>query len=114
MAHTPRPATPFGWVPLLTLPGRGFASRVGAGLLTALDLPELVTADVEAYVAAAVRLAGDPSALEALRAKLDKAVRNGPVFDPAIFARRLEAAFETLCARARAGLPPASFDVDPV
>lgn len=71
-------------------------------------------ADVEVHVAAAVRLAGDPSAREALKTRLDKAVRNGPVFDPAIFARRLEAAFETLHARARTGLPPAGFDVDSV
>jgi predicted O-linked N-acetylglucosamine transferase (SPINDLY family) len=101
-------------VPILTAPGRSFASRVAASLLTALDLPELVADDVESYVAAAVRLAGDPSALEALKARLGRAVRSGPVFDPAVFARRLEAAFETLHARAQAGLPPAGFDIDAV
>ncbi len=52
-------------VPLVTLPGKSFASRVGASLLTALDLPELIAPDVAAYVAAAVRLAGDRSALKA-------------------------------------------------
>ncbi|HWW24286.1 MAG TPA: hypothetical protein VNZ85_00140, partial [Caulobacter sp.] len=101
-------------VPILTAPGRSFASRVATSLLTALDLPELVAEDIEAYVAAAVRLAGDPSALEALKTRLDKAVRSGPVFDPAVFGRRLEAAFDILHARAQAGLPPASFDIDPV
>ena len=101
-------------VPLLTLPGASFASRVGAGLLTALDLPDLIAPDVAAYVAAAVRLAGDRAALGTLKSKLDKALRASPVFDPAAFAGRLEAAFEAVHARAQAGLPPASLDIDPV
>jgi predicted O-linked N-acetylglucosamine transferase (SPINDLY family) len=101
-------------VPLLTLPGASFASRVGAGLLTALDLPDLIAPDIAAYVAAAVRLAGDRPALEALKARLDKALRASAVFDPAAFASRLEAAFEAVHARAQAGLPPASFDTGPV
>ena len=101
-------------VPLLTLPGASFASRVGASLLTALDLPELIAPDVTTYVAAAVRLAGDRPALDALKSRLDKALRTSPVFDPAAFADQLEAAFEAVHARARAGLPPASFDIDPV
>jgi predicted O-linked N-acetylglucosamine transferase (SPINDLY family) len=101
-------------VPILTLPGESFASRVSASLLTALDLPELIAEDVPAYVAAAVRLAADTPALEALKAKLDKALRASPVFDPSAFARGLEAAFETLHARAQADLPPAGFDIDPV
>jgi protein O-GlcNAc transferase len=101
-------------VPMLTLPGRSFASRVGAGLLTALGLPELIVPEVQAYVATAIRLAGDRSALRAMKARLEKALRTSSVFDAAVFARRLEAAFETLHARAREGLPPAGFDVDPV
>lgn len=100
-------------VPLLTLPGAGFASRVGASLLAALDLPDLIAPDIEAYVAAAVRLAGDRPALGALKAKLDKGLRTSSVFDPATFARRLEAAFEAVHARAQAGLPPAAIDIHP-
>ncbi|WP_165191134.1 tetratricopeptide repeat protein [Caulobacter soli] len=101
-------------VPLLTLPGASFASRVGASLLTALDLPALIAPDVEAYVAAAVRLAADRPALRALKQRLEGALRTSAVFDPAAFARTLEAAFEALHARARAGLAPAGFDIDPV
>jgi protein O-GlcNAc transferase len=101
-------------VPILTLPGRSFASRVAASLLTGLGLPELIAMDAPAYVAAAVGLATDGAALEALKAKLDKALQVSSVFDPTAFARTLEAAFETLQTRAQAGLPPASFDIDPV
>jgi predicted O-linked N-acetylglucosamine transferase (SPINDLY family) len=101
-------------VPLLTLPGESFASRVGASLLTALDLPELIATDVADYVAAAVRLAGDRAALDALNARLAKASRTTPVFDPVAFAGGLEAAFERMILRFVAGLPPAGFDIDPV
>jgi predicted O-linked N-acetylglucosamine transferase (SPINDLY family) len=101
-------------VPVLTLPGASFASRVAASLLTALGLPELIAADVEAYVAIAARLAADRPAIEALKADLDKALRTSPAFDPAAFARALEGAFETVHALAQAGLSPAAFDIDPV
>lgn len=101
-------------VPVLTLPGKSFASRVAASLLTALDLPELIAPDIAAYVAVAKRLAADRPGLDALKAKLDKGLRTSPVFDPAAFARRLEAAFVTLHLRAQAGLSPVGFDLDPV
>lgn len=101
-------------VPLLTLPGKSFASRVGASLLTSLGLPGLIAPGVEAYVAEAVRLSGDRAGLEGLKSRLDKALRATPTFDPAAFARSLEAAFEHLHAQARAGLPATGFDIDPV
>lgn len=101
-------------VPVLTLPGESFASRVGASLLTALDLPDLIAPDVEAYVATALRLANGRSELETLKARLDKGLHASSAFDPVAFARGLEAAFETIHARTLSGLPPAGFDIDPV
>jgi len=91
-------------VPLLTLPGKGFASRVGAGLLTALGLPELIAPDVGSYVAEAIRWAATPSALEPLRRRLAEAARTSAVFDPVAFARTLERAYHALHARHAAGL----------
>lgn len=86
-------------IPVLTLPGRSFASRVGASLLTALELPELIAADVEAYVAKAVDLATGRPALDALKARLAKAMETSSVFDPTAFARSLEAALTGLVRR---------------
>jgi protein O-GlcNAc transferase len=86
-------------VPLLTLPGMSFASRVGASLLTALELPELIAESRAAYVAKAVALAGDRPGLEGLKTRLHQAVRTSPVFDPAAFARSLEAAFLDMAKR---------------
>jgi predicted O-linked N-acetylglucosamine transferase (SPINDLY family) len=86
-------------VPVLTLPGRSFASRVGASLLTALDLPELIADSQAAYVAAAVELAGDRVRLAALKARLGEAARTSTVFDSVAFARLLEAAFTDMARR---------------
>lgn len=86
-------------VPLLTLPGASFASRVGASLLTALGLPELIAGSDADYVAKAVELAANPTALAALKARLAEVAKTSGAFDPAAFARSLEAAFAGMAAR---------------
>jgi protein O-GlcNAc transferase len=84
-------------LPLMTCSGRAYASRMAGSLLTALGLPELVTDSLDAYERQALQLARDPATLEQVRARLDEILRSGPaVFDPGIFTRRLEAAFEAL------------------
>jgi protein O-GlcNAc transferase len=98
-------------VPMLTLPGESFASRVGASLLTALGLPDLIAPDSTAYAETAVRLARDRAALSEIRRRLSVAVEASAVFDPTCFAQTLEAAFETMQARHVQGLAPAGFAI---
>jgi protein O-GlcNAc transferase len=86
-------------VPVLTLPGASFASRVGASLLTAFGLPELIADTETDYIAKAAGLAADRGSLEALEARLDKALETSSVFDPTAFARALEAAFAGMAKR---------------
>ena len=71
--HSTTADTLWGGAPVLTLPGRHFASRVTASLLTSLGLEECICTDVEQYVATAIALANDPPRLANLRALL---VRN--------------------------------------
>jgi len=77
-------------VPMLTLRGRTFTSRIGESLLRAAGLPALVAPDKDAYVAQAVRLAADRALLENYRRTL--AARTGPLFDTAGRVRELESA----------------------
>lgn len=77
-------------VPMLTLRGTTFTSRIGESLLRAAGLPELVAPDKDAYVAQAVRLASDRPLLERYRGRL--AERTAPLFDTAARVRELEAA----------------------
>ena len=82
-------------VPVLTLPGKSFASRVGASLLTAAGLPELIAQSQAEYVAKAVALAFDSG----LKPRVVEAVRTSDLFDPAAFARSLEAVYADLVGR---------------
>jgi predicted O-linked N-acetylglucosamine transferase (SPINDLY family) len=98
-------------LPVLTLPGDAFASRMSGSLLRAADLPELIAGSPEEYEAIAVRLARDPELLAATKAKLNRNRRGGPLFDTARFTAHLETAFSMMCDRHRRGEHPESFSV---
>ncbi len=83
-------------VPVLTLQGDHYAARATASMLTAVGLPELVTHSLQAYEAAAVRLAKNPETLRTLRMRLNTNRATAPLFDTQRFTRHLEAAFQTM------------------
>ena len=95
-AHTTAADALWGGLPVLTQIGDTFAGRVGASLVTAAGLPELVTHSGDEYESLAVSLARDPARLMALRRKLVENRATAPLFDTARFARNLESAFETM------------------
>ena len=83
-------------LPVLTCQGNTFAGRVGASLLQAVGLPELITPDLAAYEALALKLAGDPGELAAIRARLAENQQTSALFDAGGFAQALEAAYEAM------------------
>lgn len=100
-------------LPVLTCMGETFAGRVGASLLRAAGLPQLIAATQEEYERLAVQLAGDPGLLGGIRATLTGNLRTAPLFDSALSARHLEAAYARMHERHRAGLAPEHIFVDP-
>lgn len=101
----------FGGVPLLTLPGRTFASRVSASLLTALDLTGLIAASPADYVKKAVTLANAPEKIAGLKAHLAAARASSPLFDGRRFAADLEKAYRIMAERSQRGEPPTAIDL---
>jgi predicted O-linked N-acetylglucosamine transferase (SPINDLY family) len=99
-------------VPLLTLKGSTFAGRVGASLLSAIGLPELIAHSSTEYEAIALQLARDPFSLAAIRQKLARNRDSYPLFDTARYTRNIEAAYIAMWRRHQTGDPPASFAVD--
>lgn len=95
-AHTTASDALWAGLPVLTVLGNAFAGRVGASLLRAVGLPDLVMADWDAYEATALRLARDPAALAALKARLAAALPTVALFDTDRFARALEEVFVRL------------------
>jgi protein O-GlcNAc transferase len=98
-------------VPLVTLSGATFQSRVAASLLVALGLPQLVTTTLDDYHALASRLARDPQALAALRARLERARKESDLFSGAAIARKLERAYDAMWRLYVAGEPPQHIDL---
>ena len=105
--HTTASDALWAGVPVLTLYGRSFASRVAASLLHTLDLPELACAEIDAYMEQAVHLAHDAPALAALRQRLARARIESPLFDGRRYARDFERLLMRMVERHEAGLPPA-------
>lgn len=106
-AHTTASDALWTGLPVLTRPGRSFASRVAASLVHAVDLPELVVDSDAAYESTALALARDPARLADLRARLATNRLTQPLFDTAGHARALEAAFAAVHQRHLDGLSPA-------
>jgi predicted O-linked N-acetylglucosamine transferase (SPINDLY family) len=110
-AHTTAADALWTGLPLVTCAGDTFASRVAASLLTAADMPELITRSLAEYENLALALAQDKPRLDALRKKLATARDTCPLFDTAAYARHLESAYEHIAKRAREGLIPQHFNV---
>ncbi len=83
-------------VPVITLQGNHFASRVSASILTAIGLPELIAHSLEDYETLAVRYARHPSELQAIRHRLAKNRLTQPLFDTLPFVRNLETAYKEM------------------
>ncbi|MEP6940180.1 MAG: tetratricopeptide repeat protein [Rudaea sp.] len=98
-------------VPLVTIAGDAFAARVGASLLHAVGLAELVTDGEDDYAALLDALLRTPGKLAALKARLLAARATAPLFDTATTTRALESAFAAMYARFRAGRAPAAIDL---
>ena len=98
-------------LPVLTRIGETYVGRMGASLLNAVGLPELVTTSAEAYEAKAVDLALNPEKITAIKRKLADNRLTAPLYDTERFTRNLESAYSTIVARQRRGEPPATVDV---
>src|SRR6266851_4272983 len=95
-AHTTASEALWAGLPLITSAGDTFASRVAGSLLYAVGLPQLVTRFLPEYEALAVRLAGAPEELAALRAKLVGSKLSAALFDTPRFVRHIENAYEEM------------------
>ena len=98
-------------LPMITLQGSHFASRVASSILTAIGLPELITHDLDEYEALALRLARNPGELAAVGKKLSRNRLAEPLFDTPRFARNLESAYRQMWALYQDGNEPRQIEV---
>ena len=83
-------------IPVITLLGSNFASRMSSSILTGIGLSELIAHNIEEYEALAVRLAHNPCELQTIRQKLTKNRLTKPLFDTLRFAKHLETSYKEM------------------
>jgi len=95
-------------LPVITFMGSSFSSRLGASLLNALDMPELIASSQSDYESLAIRLANDPTKLMEIKDKLKNRRLTAPLFNTKSFTQSLESAYEYIYERYQHGSPPES------
>lgn len=87
-------------VPVVTLLGDRHAGRVGASILHAVGMADLLVADGnESYVERAVALAEDKEQLQRMRKNLRQQMIDSPLCDEVSFAKKIEEAYQNMWAR---------------
>jgi predicted O-linked N-acetylglucosamine transferase (SPINDLY family) len=97
-SHSSGTDTLWAGVPMVSVLGNTFASRVGASLLRAAGLDELVARDTDEYAEIALRLFRDRTALRGMRARLGGERARIPLFDMSAFTAALETAYQRMLA----------------
>ena len=100
-------------LPVLTLAGKSFAGRMAASLLNSIGLSELIAQSAAQYESLAIELASNADKLARIKAKLASNRSTSPLFDTALFAQHIEAAYRIAYDRHHAGLAPDHITVLP-
>lgn len=77
-------------LPVLTLRGKGFASRFCGSIVSAAGIPEMICETPDAYVGKAIAYARDPKSLQAVRESLQAQRETCALRDIPALVRRLE------------------------
>lgn len=109
--HTTTSDKLWAGLPVVTLKGSNFASRVSESLLKALGLPELVAPDPNAFADLAVALAENPAWVARQKQSVSQNRFTAPLFDAERFCHHLERGYEMMADRAKAKLPPGHLEV---
>ncbi|MBQ0932844.1 O-linked N-acetylglucosamine transferase, SPINDLY family protein [Ideonella alba] len=88
-------------LPIVTLAGRSYISRMAGSLLTAVGLPELITETLPDYERLAVAIGRSPGRARSYRRYLEREGRQSPLFDMPARVREFEDALATLALKAR-------------
>ena len=105
-AHTTALDSLKSGLPVLTLMGEGFAGRVGASVVNAIGLPDLVTYSHEEYELKAIALSSIPEELNKIKARLKTNFNTKPLFNSPLFTAHIEAAYIKMYERYQADLGP--------
>ena len=105
-AHTTASDALWMGLPVLTLSGRGFASRVCGSLVRSAGIPELITHTAEEFTQLAITLGQDRAMLASFRERLAKEHDSCILFDMQLLVSRMEGLYAQMWQEYRAGQLP--------
>ena len=83
-------------VPIVTLAGQAFASRVAASILTSVNMTDLITNNINDYKRLSIKLGTDSEYLRKTKDRLSQTIPQSPLFDSSGFSKNLEAIYSSL------------------
>lgn len=92
-AHTTASDALWSGLPVVTLAGKTFASRVAGSLLEALNIPELISYTEDEYERIAIELAQNRDKLLSIRGKIMSRRLSSKLFDTKSYTSSIESAF---------------------
>jgi protein O-GlcNAc transferase len=94
--HTTASDSLIAGLPILTIQGKTFASRVCSSLLNSIGCSSLIARDFTEYENIAIDLSTNPNAYSLFRKNFVESVQNSELFDASLFATRLEDIYREL------------------
>ena len=98
-------------LPVVTIIGDSFASRVSASLLNSINLNELVSETLKDYEKLAINLSNDEKFLIDIKEKIKLQISKSNLFKPKTFTRNLERAFKQIYENYLEGQPPKNIEL---
>ena len=98
-------------LPVITIAGDSFASRVSASLLNSINLNELITNNLENYERLALDISNDNKLLKEIKDKIKLHITKSNLFKPEIFTANLEKAYKMIYENYLAGHNPKNFEL---
>lgn len=95
-AHTTASDALRSGLPVVTITGHSFQSRVATSILNTIGMPHLSKATLQEYEDFAVEMALNPDRLSALKAELNEKIATAPIYDTVLTTRRIESAYDKM------------------
>ena len=93
-------------IPVLTLKGNSFASRVAASLLSAISLDELIVTNIEDYKKLAIKIYNEKNYLDEIKKKIAINKKESNLFKIEIYTKNIERAYKKVYQNYLEGIKP--------
>ena len=110
-AHTTCSDSLWAGLPIVTLMGKSFASRVGGSLLNAINLEELITTTEKEYEELIIELANNSYRLKKIRNKIHKNKFTKPLFNTKLYTKNIELAYTKIYEKHLNKLPVKNIEI---